>query len=127
PPKLLSRPLTSSMPSGPRSPERTLHPRHRALGKEEHHDDEEDPADHQVDTGPAAPRREVQARQLGERTEDEGPHDGPEERAGAADDGTDDDLDRERDAEDRVGLERKQGKTRRTSRQRRSGTTRRST
>src|SRR5206468_1832441 len=98
------------MPSGPRSPERTLHPRHRALGKEEHHDDEENAVDDQVDAGPAAPRREVQARQLGERTEDEGPHDGPEERAGAADDGTDDDLDRERDAEDRVGLEREQVK-----------------
>src|SRR5437899_12168499 len=97
------------MPSGPRSPERTLHPRHRALGKEEHDDDEEDAVDDQVDASPAASRREVQARQLGERTEDEGPYHGPEERAGAADDGTDDDLDRERDAEDRVGLARDPG------------------
>src|SRR3989475_11887458 len=91
------------MPSGPRSPERTLHPRHRALGKEEHDDDEENAVDDQADAGPAAPRREAQARQLAEGTEDEGPHDGPEERARAADDGREDDLDRERTPGERDG------------------------
>src|SRR5712692_2259566 len=85
PPKCLSRPATSSMQSGLRSPERPLHPRHRALGKEEHDGDEEEAVHDQVDAGPVPAGREVEARQLGERAQDERSHDGPKERAGAAD------------------------------------------
>src|SRR5437016_938348 len=79
----------------------------RAVGEEEDDGDEEHAVDDQV--GAVQPAlAEVCARDLAERREDERAEDRPQQRAGAADDRPDDDLDRQRDAEDRVGLQREE-------------------
>src|SRR5262245_61665847 len=75
-----------------------------ALGQEQHDRDEEHAVDDEVKAGPARPG-EVEPRDLGQRREDEGAEQGPQQRPGAADDGPDDDVDRERDAEDGIRLQ----------------------
>jgi hypothetical protein len=79
----------------------------RALRHEQHHEDQQHAVHDQVQAGEAA-RREVVARELRQWAQDERPEDRAEQRPGAAHDRADDDLDRQRDAEHGVRLDREE-------------------
>src|SRR5438132_1559698 len=101
-----ARPGNSSF-AARRPRQRTLQARVRALGEEQDDADQEHAVGDQVSAVQSA-LPEIEPGDLGERREDEGAEDRSQERAGAAHDRPDDDLDRERDAEERVGLEREE-------------------
>src|SRR6185295_11547724 len=78
-----------------------------ALREEKHHRDQQEAVGDQVRAGPAS-LPEVDARGLGEGAQDEGAENRSHDGARAAHNGSDDDLDRQRDPEYRGGLEREE-------------------
>src|SRR5262249_41216908 len=101
------RAIPSHTPSPLLDAERASQQRIAAPGQEQHHRDQQEPVGDQVGPGHAG-GGEVAPRQLGQRREDEGAQDRAQDRAAPADDRPEDDVDRERDAEDRVGLQREE-------------------